>query len=215
MADDSCVVPQRVPALNPFATRCVHPDVVPFVFPVGVNASLLVGRLREASWRGEIVGRHGSGKSTLVSTLVPLLQRAGRRVQTYRLYANEPASPPLGKPDWSPRSLIVIDGFEQLGPLARLRWRRLTRRRQTGLLVTSHRHVGLPRIWTTGTSLELAERLVHRLLDDFPSNLIRPVDVQVEFARHRGNLREMLFGLYDRYEQRFQQSFGNRARTPE
>ena len=75
-------IASRLAERNPFATRFVRPGAIPYRFANG-----LVGRdrasLRQHDWRGEIVGPHGSGKSTLVQTLIPPLKEAGRDVRLF------------------------------------------------------------------------------------------------------------------------------------
>src|SRR5262249_23632578 len=63
---------------NPFATRRVRPGAIPFLFPTGESVGQLLDRLRAAGWWGQVVGPHGSGKSTLVAALLPELCQAGR-----------------------------------------------------------------------------------------------------------------------------------------
>ena len=48
-----------------------------FRFPAA-DAATLVESLATAGWRGQIVGPHGSGKSTLVAALLAALAAAGR-----------------------------------------------------------------------------------------------------------------------------------------
>ena len=197
------------PPSNPFATRFTRPSVGEYLFPAGAGAGALLARLRDQHWWGQITGPHGSGKSTLVHTLLPELQAAGRRVECYPLH--QPASRPCGTSpaavcwgdhiaNWNGSTQIVIDGCEQLG-----RWRRAwlqwhCRRHGAGLLVTAHRDVGLPPLWRTETSVELAQRLVARLLGEGHADWIGAEQIERLFAEHRGNLREMLFALYDLYE---------------
>ena len=95
---------------------------------------------------------------------------------------------------------MIVDGYEQLGWWARRKLHRQCERRKWGLVVTAHAPVGLPTLATTGTTPELAQALVERLLPgDGP---ISVADVAERFARHGGNLREILFDLYDLYEAR-------------
>jgi hypothetical protein len=227
----------RRAASNPFATRYTRPDVGEYLFPVGGSMDWLVARLRENRWWGQVTGPHGSGKSTLVYTLLPRLQAAGRRVEIYSLHAPvhgsraarscgspvEPSAAAAGLPaecsrraaadlpvacwrdsiaSWNASTQIVVDGCEQLGWLQRtwLKWN--CRRRGTGLLVTAHRDSGLPPLWTARTSVELAQRVVARLLGQGDAGWLRGEQVERLFAEHRGNVRELLFALYDLYEQR-------------
>lgn len=96
-------------------------------------------------------------------------------------------------------TLIAVDGYEQLGPLARWRLSGYCRYNGRGLLVTSHDKTGLPTLWTTRTSPELALRLAAHLWgESLPQAAIEHVNDR--FIRRRGDLREVLFDLYDFYE---------------
>jgi hypothetical protein len=79
--------------------------------------------------------------------------------------------------------------------------RRSCRRRGLGLLVTSHRGVGLPDLHATAVDAELAWRVVEQLQNGY-SSPVAPADVAQRLSQHGGNLREALFDLYDLYARR-------------
>lgn len=189
---------------NPFATRFVRPGAIPFEFPPGLDARRLLARLEAQGWRGAIVGPHGSGKSTLLAALLAELRNAGHSVAAVSLHEGQrrlgPCTPLLERPDGDRRqTLLAIDGYEQLGLVSRWLVQRQCRRRDIGLLVTTHRPSGLPTLFETRPTAELAARLADRLLGGHapPS---WPQAVERSFQAHRGNLREVLFDLYDLYE---------------
>ena len=95
----------------------------------------------------------------------------------------------------------MVDGYEQLGPWARFRARRLCRRLGLGLLVTSHRPVGLPPLANTGVSLETALWVVDYLTARGPA-VVGRADVADRLAARGGDLREALFDLYALHESR-------------
>ncbi len=186
---------------NPFATRYTRPNAGEFLFPAAADAETLVARLRDCGWRGQITGPHGSGKSTLVHTLLPRLRTARRRVEFYLLRA--PSTPWRDSiASWNAATQIVIDGGEQLGWLQRTWFQWQCSRRGAGLLVTAHGDLGLPQLYRTETSVELTQRIVARLLGEADAEWLRPEHVERLLAEHRGNVREVLFALYDLYEQR-------------
>jgi DNA replication protein DnaC len=120
---------------NPFATRWVKPGAVRYCFPADVNTQTLIEKLKDRHWRGAIVGPHGSGKSTLLCELISAIEQLGidiRRIslcdgqrklspgflqQVRRDMATGSASD--ADVDCLPKSLLVIDGYEQLGWWAR------------------------------------------------------------------------------------------------
>ena len=187
-------------ASNPFSTRFIRPGALEFLFPPGLSAQKLVEILREQAWQGQVIGPHGSGKSTLLAALVPALAAAGRKVvergvgQSSALFYLDPET--LEK-----TTVVIIDGFEQLSWWSRRKVKRVCRDRGAGLLVTAHRDMGLPTLWQSQPSLELAQAVVSRLLS--PGDVtITADDVARAFEATRGNLRETLFALYDVYQQR-------------
>ena len=207
---------------NPFSTRYTRPGAIPFRFPPGSGADELVAQLRSEGWRGAIVGPHGSGKSSLVSALVPAIRRAGKEVLLVELHdgqrrlpvdlekrsgvfvcPDDPAAKaidPTKTPD--PFSCVVIvDGYEQLSWWNRLRLRRVSRRRGLGLVVTSHARTALPLLFRTATSLGLARTIVQSLLAGRPE-LVTAEQLARRFESRQGDLRELLFDLYDLYEER-------------
>lgn len=189
-------------ALNPFATRYVRPGALRFSFPPGTDARSLVARLRRQLWRGQILGPHGSGKSTLLQTLIPELQEAGRDVRFAALHSGQRRWPfsSAETRTWRPETLIIVDGYEQLGWLARLRLSRLCRISRAGLLITCHRPASLPLLWQTATSLDLARELAARLLDGHQSQRVSDSGVVQAYGNCGGDLRECFFQLYDLYD---------------
>lgn len=187
---------------NPFSTRFICPDAAGYLFPDGTDAMHLVAELRDTAWWAQIVGPHGSGKTTLLHTLMPRMEEAGRSVQLYALHESDRrlAVPRSTRRGWNSQTQVVIDGYEQLDWLSRARLRRNCRSRGAGLLVTTHDPIGLPHLWRTETSLELAQSLVSRLVPSKYTSWITAEDVSCAFSAHRGNLREMLLALYDVFE---------------
>jgi len=187
---------------NPFSTRFVRPGALAFLFPDGVTAEQLIERLERSGWRGEIVGPHGSGKSTLLAALLPLVTACGWEIQRYDLHDGQRWLPR----GWQARisatpTLLVIDGYEQLGHLERWRVRRAMKGPHRGLLVTAHESVGLPRLWTTTVDADRAQALLARLLPPGCTS-ISATDLADALERHPTDLRSAWFALYDLYEQR-------------
>ncbi len=187
---------------NPFDASRIRPGAIPFLFPPGVSAQSLVERLRQNGWWGEIVGAHGSGKSALVAALLPALRGKGRRPILVELHDAQRTLPiDLRQVHVvENETLIVVDGYEQLSRRSRWRLKRSCRQEKLGLLVTTHRSVGLPELCRTEVSPELACRVIAWFVGDRPWGLSDQRVVEV-FHRHEGNLREMLFELYDWFEQ--------------
>jgi hypothetical protein len=188
---------------NPFSARRISPGAIPFVFPPDQSAETLVDRLRQADWRGEIIGPHGSGKSTLLATLIAAIERAGQRTVLVVLHDGERRLPLDLYADHRLRRpvLLIVDGYEQLARWRRLMLGRFCRRRKIGLLVTAHESVGFPLIFHTAASDGLAQQIVARLMDGRQPPFTAD-EVSRSLSQRNGDLRETLFDLYDLYEQR-------------
>lgn len=193
----------RLTEPNPFATRFTRPGALPYLAASPESLAVLVRRLRDANWQGEIVGPHGSGKSTLLEALLPLLTDQGRVLRRFQQrggdsqLALEPGEPAT----WTSDTLVMVDGYEQLGRTARNQLHRAVRDTGCGLLVTSHSPTGLPLLLQTEPTLELVQQIVATLQSVVPVR-VQPRDVAASFARLGGNVREILFELFDLYERR-------------
>lgn len=201
-------VSRHLPVQNPFSSRFVRPGAIPFQFPPGENAVSLVARLAGLGWRAAIIGPHGTGKSTLLASLLPELARAGCDVYSIALHDGQRRMSPqfmakfesaLATATPAACRVVVVDGYEQLSRWNRWQLRRRLKNIGVGLLVTSHKQVSLPVLFRTATDVTLAEEIVGKLIGD---GTIEAGDVRAAFHRHGGNLRETLFDLYDIFEQR-------------
>ncbi len=186
------------PRVNPFSTRFVQPGAIPYRFPTHDGLTALIDRLKSTGGWGEIVGPHGSGKSTLLVTLLPLL--SAWRVQHVLLNTSHRTLPAELFDVPEPGSLLVIDGFEQLGVLTRYRVKGHCRRHACGLLVTAHHSMGLPELSRTNVAPETAAEMIASLVPPGGEWVLDGFDVTARLRHHRGSLREVLFELYDRWE---------------
>jgi hypothetical protein len=188
---------------NPFSTRHVKPGAIAYLFPPGEDLTALVERLRRNAWWGQLVGPHGSGKSTLLATLLPMLELAGRRLLCFALHDGQRRLPldPARSSAVDASTIVIVDGYEQLSRWNRWRLKRLCRGRGWGLIVSSHADTGLPVLMHTTVEIDRAGAIVGRLLGA-EQGLLGGDEIAQCFARHRGDMREMLMELYDRYEER-------------
>lgn len=196
---------------NPFSTRYVRPGAIPFVFSRDGEADRLIDRLAIHGWRGAILGPHGSGKSTLLATLLPFFTARAIDCRPISLHDGQRTLPGqwLGSSTTDaqtaerrmPERLLIIDGFEQLNRWNRWRVAQTCRRRHWGLLVTAHSEIGLPIVHITRPEIDLFGQITAQL-QACDVRLITPGDAADAFRKADGNVREALFDLYDRYEQR-------------
>ena len=189
----------RKPRGNPFSTCHVRPGAIEFRFPQNEDKGTLASRLERQEWRGQIVGPHGSGKSTLLAALLPELRRR-RSVVLVELHEHQRRLPADLWASTQEPTLLVIDGFEQLRWWTRWRVCRHCWQQRSGLLVTTHRNLRLPDLYRTRVTVELAQAIVEGLLGDDPAWPLGMPDLARQLFRHRGNLRDVMFELYDHFE---------------
>jgi hypothetical protein len=181
---------------NPFRTDRVLQ--IRYWFEQRGDWDQLLQRLSELGWRGAIVGPEGSGKTTLQEDLADRLAAAGRPIAWLRINRENrsTAGPRLKQvlASSDSRTLVFVDGAEQLGPLL---WRRLERRSRQcgGLVITTHQPGRLPTLFECRTTPLTLRRIVGQLLPPDTS----PTGESLErlFARSDGNLRLCLRALYD------------------
>jgi hypothetical protein len=154
-------------AHNPFSSCHVRPGAVPWFG----DLEALYSRWHALGQRAQIVGPHGTGKSTLLAHLALRAKRDGITV-------------------------TALDDATVRSPV-RLAYARLRHRH---LLVTAHRDLGLPTLYETRLDLAGARAVLGHLLRGH--RVTGPSDeaLRALLTKHGGNLREVLFDLYDQYE---------------
>lgn len=187
---------------NPFTTRHTRPGrLVPRDAdgaPLDLDA--LVARAR-ALRAVAIVGPHGAGKTNLLTALAGRLAAAGHLAGLVRARSRPDAALVLrAVREAPPDSTLCIDGWEAVGAVRGMLIRRWARCRRVGLIVTSHRPTGMPVVVRCATTAALLARLVAELPGH--GGVIAKVDVEQAFRAHRGDIREALYDLYDRFERR-------------
>lgn len=190
----------NLPPTNPFSSQAVTPGAIPYIHDAGEDLEELVAKFQAAGYRGQIVGPHGSGKSTLLASLLPRLRELGHHVESIALHDGERRLPhDFATTKHEPPTIVVIDGYEQLSWFARRRIHSRCRRYDWGLLAVVHESVGLPTLCAPRVSTELAAHIVKDLLQDRDFS-VPAEDLEDLLGKHAGNLRDVLFDLYDRYE---------------
>jgi hypothetical protein len=189
---------------NPFSAARLRPGTIAFIFEHGKNLAQIVDALEANRWRGEITGRHGTGKSTLLAAMCPAIEARGRIVKSVTLAAGQRKLPRgylAGLRHTAGLGVAVVDGIEQLGLWDRWRLRRCCKVNGAGLLAATHRTAGLPGIYQTAIDVPRAWMVVERFQEGY-APLVRISDLVEGLARRHGNFREALFDLYDVYEAR-------------
>ncbi len=189
---------------NPFCAARLRPGTIDFVFEQGKSLKQLVDALESNAWQGQITGAHGTGKSTLLAALTPAIEARGRLVKSITLVSGQrhlPREYLVSLRHAGGLGVAAVDGVEQLHPWNRMRLRRFCQTHGAGLIVASHRRGRLPNLYETNVDEDRAWSVVKQLQEGFPPR-IEIKDLVERLARHKGNLREALFDLYDLYEER-------------
>lgn len=191
-------------AENPFCSRRIRPGAIPFYFPEGISIQTLIETLKKNAWHGQIVGPHGSGKSTLLAALLPEIANCGRRIVHLELQDGV-RQLPLSDADFlemDENTQLAIDGYEQLSYWTRRRLKSKAARQGFGVIILGHEPLEYPDLYQTSRELAVAKLIVSRLLANTIVRIPESV-VEEHFELCSGNLREMLFSLYDVYEEAY------------
>lgn len=197
--------------INPFSSEFVKPDARRFQFGKNeAEAGKLLDRWVGAGRIGQIRGPHGSGKSTLIATLLADSYFEERLVRHVKLA--DRAS------HWEIQQIVpvnalssdfdtlIIDGFEQLNLLSKISLVSYCLRKKRGLIVTCHRHqIGIPRLFRTNPDISVFLESVVELQRSVNSGerLVTQEEATESFRRFSGNMRDAYFELYDIYYERY------------
>jgi len=200
---------------NPFSTRHTRPGRIialdGYGRPRDIEALLCL--LAARGGRAAIRGPHGSGKTTLLEHLARRLAADGATVARVRLrsWRDAPLSAlrdiavALGAILRCPAGgTVCIDSWEQLGRTGAVIAKLLASLRRCGLLVTTHRDTCLPLLAAGDTTPALLAAIVRMLpgSDNWIGAVVAPADIEDAFEKSAGNIREALYELYDRFEER-------------
>ncbi|MDA0658199.1 MAG: hypothetical protein O3C60_05100 [Planctomycetota bacterium] len=190
---------------NPFATRFLSPGQIPFFFEPGESIPSLYEAWLAAKCSGQIVGPHGTGKSTLLMEWAGFFASQAIPVRHVTITAANPPPTYRQMLEWRTAdrgTVLMIDGYEQLSAVRRWRIERSARAHGFGLLVTTHRDLNLP--WTYRTDCNLASmQSIARWLQRQCKPLVGEKDVADSYAKCGGSSRELLLSLFDIYHNRF------------
>ena len=196
---------------NPFATRFTKPGRIPYLFAHDTCLAKVVENLKSLGFRGQVIGPHGSGKSTFLHSIIHEMRKLSVDVRFVRIEpkskearwknvssSQTPSDISFNGYRGAKMRVLIIDGFEQLALLQRRLAIGWTRKNKVGLVVTAHRNVGLKTVLKTRNDLSTLERVVEWLQkhnnNRMPSELIK-----TSFEAADQNIRETLFLLYDRF----------------
>lgn len=192
---------------NPFSTRFVEPGAIPFYFrPEDPSIETIMAYLERSGSRAQMIAPHGAGKSTLLATLFPLLETRYGVVRQFTLHDNQRR---LHRPLPPETGMIVIDGFEQLAWMEKLRVFFHSRH----LLITAHRRFpGLSLLPFPHPDPDRFIAIVRENLHVAPE-MIDDAELMSAYFRNAADLRATFFELYDLLESRYGASDKNSDRA--
>lgn len=188
-------------AENPFVASRFEPGAGRLGV-IGVDVDALVARVGERGGCFQVRGGHGSGKTTLLRELGRRAERAGHRVVWLRRELG-PLRAWVASVGWGPRRLrpvVLVDEWDELTPGDALFVRAWASLRRAALVVGAHRDLGFVTLAERQVDVELAHAVVERLVRG--TGFEGPGRARLErlVEQHSGNLREVLFELYDDVE---------------
>ena len=217
---------------NPFATKFVNAGRLAFVGLEEAVLDRLARKLVQQNGNGQIVGRHGVGKTTLTYELerrvaivcdmemdfkfvrktiglrgrVRSANAVKQVLSSGSSYDGEYSSIDPHPTSRSANVVLVLDGFERLSWFQRIALIKSCQRKRIGLLLTSHR-----RIWGVPTLIELEPdfarfKSVFECLISGGKFQLSSERLREIFANNDGDMREALMSCYDEFE-------ASRART--
>ena len=202
---------------NPFATRFIQPGQQ-FVAPPGFpGIECLLDRFQRYGSRGQIIGPHGCGKTSLARAWVERIRPEFREARF--MVIRRSAKSRLGCEvvtrvhGQGEGELWVVDGLEQISLLQRYCLIGHCRRRKHSLLVTSHRP-----LWGIPVVVRLLPSFSHfsQIVDLLTESTSFPLDARMvrrAYDEHKGDYRESLLSLYDRVQPRVLAAFETPAAT--
>ena len=210
---------------NPLSMAQISGGRFPYLFEDESQAASVLRICQENHWVGQIVGPHGSGKTTLTHWLVDQCEQKFSSVVHVTVRGSRPrqiqrCETKIQHVDHSfgqQRTLFVVDGIE------RLRWwhRRILIRAMlnaipagegstsNGMLVTTHRQLsGLKLLYQTQFDAATLQQIVSHIAEtrsDQSAAVVFASDqwqaaVQQAAATHGTDGRAMLMQLYDQME---------------
>ncbi len=181
-----------LPESNPFSTKFWTPGVISYRFREETESCERIIDAFEQYGGGQIVGPHGSGKSTLIESLKKVFQRNGYDIRHAMLNDRSRRLPAgFSLEELREPFVRIVDGFEQLSFWDR--WR-LRGKFPGRFLIVTHRPVDrLPVLYRTVPRFEVFSELVCQLGGKHGDDELRRL-----FDDFEGNFRDAFLTLYDR-----------------
>ena len=181
---------------NPFATCRV---LKVRYTPQSCSWDDLLERLESMQYRAAIVGACGTGKTTLIEDMHHRLTQQGLSCRSIFITTDikVPFKTIRQTLNSSAFDVLLIDGADHLNILVWHWIKSRTKRRNVGLLVTSHTPGMLPTLIECSTSPKLLSDIVTRLTPNTSNPQLDARRIEDLHRKHNGNIRDALRQLYD------------------
>lgn len=188
-------------SLNPFSSRHIESLLYS---PTTLIWDEIMERLSSLNNRAVIVGREGTGKTTLLEEIGKKLKLSGYEILYYRL--DQKDQKPISyfiknlEKNLLKKYAILLDGPDKMSYFS---WKLccLKTRKAGAFIATSHKPGYFPILLTTNTSPELLHKLICQLLKN--KDMISLAEIQRLFDFHKGNIRLIFRELYDKWADKF------------
>ena len=185
---------------NPFCTHWITPAKCVYQPRYDDEVRGLHEKFVDAGLRGQIIGPHGVGKSSLLWQLCESIKHAG--MNPIWMKSNDVWPDLIPSTESNRETVWLIDSFESLSRRQQSRLIRFTKRNAIGLLVTCHRRVSLPVIVELEAELHHAIQAIMQLQSQFDHSFIDEEDVKELWSECNADLREVLMACYDKWQER-------------
>jgi hypothetical protein len=185
----------RSAEINPF--RVSQLESIEWI-PSPLSVKEILEKWKDLNYCGQIIGEHGSGKTTLALKLQESIENEG--LNCLYLFANNESLKKDFK-EWDSKldtvshsTIVIFDGIEQAGFWSKKRW--LTKHKNHFLLTHSQLNKS-PLVCKLKPTETLFIELCEKLAGAETSKLLKTVGGPKELLRrHHNNLRDCFFELY-------------------
>ncbi len=187
-------------AYNPFCVQELGPLGIDYQFNDEAEREKFFGLLESNGWWMELCGPHGIGKSTLLTTIQREAESCGKTVVRFKVRAESRWLPFRWKRELKNADFCLLDGGE-----AAIGWQRALlahhcRSHQIGFVFTTHHPLGIAPVYTMSTTPGQIRQAVAKLLGN-DHHWLFEIDFEKLVSEFNGDNRELMFTLYDWYEE--------------